>query len=74
MTDEEADRLCENIEKAREAITARLGRWRRGDPSAAGLIDCPVCGGRETLGYRRAGSNGHVHARCLTPGCVSWME
>lgn len=38
----------------------------------ADIIDCPNCGNR--LGYGKARSNGHVHARCDTPGCVSFMQ
>lgn len=40
----------------------------------AGRIDCPACGGHETLGFTRAAYNGHIHAACKTDGCVSWME
>lgn len=39
----------------------------------AGVMDCPVCGTGK-LQYSRAAYNGHVHARCSTAGCVSWME
>lgn len=38
-----------------------------------GAIDCPSCdGGR--LQYSVASYNGHMHGRCSTAGCVSWME
>lgn len=61
--------------KARAAIVEHLGGpWKKGTPSAVGKIDCPVCGGKETLAFRRAGYNGHIHAQCSTDGCVSWME
>lgn len=34
---------------------------------------CPTkCDG--TLHYSVAGVNGHMHGRCTTEGCVSWME
>jgi len=36
-----------------------------------GKLVCPCCGG--TVSYSRA-LNGHVHARCSTKGCASWME
>lgn len=73
---EEEDRQrLENIGKARKAIVAHLGGpWKRGTPGAGGQIDCPVCGNREALRFSRAGYNGHIHAACSTPGCVSWME
>jgi hypothetical protein len=64
-----------NIGQAREAIVADCGGpWKRGDGGASGQIDCPVCEGAETLQYSRAGYNGHIHARCATEDCVSWME
>ena len=41
--------------------------------SGQGEMACPVCGAGR-LQYWRSGRNGHVHARCSTPGCVAWME
>lgn len=64
-----------NMTKAAAAIAADIGGdWKRGDPSVAGAIDCPVCGSSGALSYSRAGYNGHLHARCKTDGCVSWMS
>lgn len=40
----------------------------------AQTIDCPACGGIKTLSMTIAAYNGHVHAKCKTEGCVSWME
>jgi hypothetical protein len=37
-----------------------------------GVLECPVCKGR--LHVSHAAYNGHVHARCETADCVSWME
>lgn len=75
----ERDRLMEirfeNIGKARRAIVEHCGGpWKRGTPGAAGVIDCPACDGKETLRFTRSGYNGHVHAACMTEGCVAWME
>lgn len=39
----------------------------------AGAIPCPSCDGG-TLRYSVASYNGHMHGRCSTAGCVSWME
>lgn len=65
----------EKTGKAREAIVKSLGGpWKRNTPGAAGNIDCPVCGGKESLRFTRSGYNGHIHAACKTAGCVSWME
>lgn len=36
------------------------------------VIECPACTGRLHLSI--AAYNGHVHGRCETDGCVSWME
>ena len=38
----------------------------------SGTRVCPVCDG--TLHLSHAASNGHVHGRCETDGCVAWME
>ena len=64
-----------NTGKARDAIVARLGGpWKRGTPGGSGVMDCPVCNGKETLHFSRSGYNGHVHAACTTADCVNWME
>jgi hypothetical protein len=36
------------------------------------VIECPKCKGR--LHLSQSSYNGHVHGRCETEGCVSWME
>jgi len=51
--------------KARAAIVA--------SGKKTGVIDCPACGGRNTLHFMVA-YNGHVRAQCATAGCVEWME
>lgn len=38
-----------------------------------GAIPCPCCESGE-LRYSVASYNGHMHGRCSTAGCVSWME
>lgn len=52
-----------------DAKAKRFGKGRGGADS----LPCPVC---ETgrLYYRVASYNGHMHAKCETDGCVSWME
>lgn len=50
-----------------------VDEWRGKPPIGKNdVIACPVCGGR--LHLVQSGSNGHVHGRCETDGCVSWME
>lgn len=36
------------------------------------VIECPTCKGR--LHLSQAAYNGHVHGKCETDGCLSWME
>ena len=74
--DAEIHRSMENISKARQAIVAHLGGpWvRNHTPGATGVIDCPVCGAKQSLRFTRAGYNGHIHAGCTTKECVGWME
>lgn len=40
--------------------------------SHAEVIECPACKGRLHLSI--SSYNGHVHGRCETDGCASWME
>ena len=40
--------------------------------SHAEVVECPACKGRLHLSI--AAYNGHVHARCETEHCASWME
>lgn len=69
--DAEIDALVGRINTARKAITDHTGGAR----GKAGTIPCPVCKapGR-TLGFSVASCNGHIHAKCVTPGCVAWTE
>lgn len=50
---------------------AKAKGLKRGHGGNSSLV-CPICAG--TLRYAVASVNGHVHARCETDGCVSWME
>jgi hypothetical protein len=36
------------------------------------VVECPACKGRLHLSI--AAYNGHIHGRCETAGCASWME
>lgn len=57
-----------------EAINPWRQEHKKAYKGGAQTIDCPVCGGAKTLSMTIAAVNGHVHARCATEGCVSWME
>lgn len=81
LTEEELDererktqQMSQNIGIARRAIVEAIGPDRK-KQGLGGTIDCPVCSGKATLGFRYAGNyNGHIHAKCSTVGCVCWME
>jgi len=51
---------------------ARGKGFKKGKPGG-GSLSCPICK-IGTLRYSVAGLNGHMHAGCSTPNCVSWME
>lgn len=71
----EIEARIKHLGEARKAIVESLGGpWKRGMPGSQGVVDCPVCKGEKTLHFSRAGYNGHIHARCKTSECVSWME
>jgi len=36
-------------------------------------IECPICK-EGTIHYSIASVNGHIHAKCTTGDCISWME
>lgn len=81
-TDEELEQQQKDMDArlakimlARITIVEHLGGpWKRGLAGASGLIDCPACGEQQTLKFSRSGYNGHIHAACITDGCVRWME
>ena len=39
---------------------------------SSGIVECVKCKGK--LHWSRAACNGHIHAKCETDGCLSWME
>lgn len=67
--EKESNAAGARITAARAAIIIHAG----GRCGVRGQFTCPVCN-TGTLGYTIAGCNGHVHAKCSTVGCVSWME
>lgn len=36
------------------------------------VVKCPICDGK--LHLSQSSYNGHVHGKCETEGCLSWME
>ncbi len=66
----EMDEVVARMEKALEAVAPLRRKYKGQDYN--GVIDCPICAGK--LHFRHAKYNGHIHARCETENCVSWME
>lgn len=51
-----------------KAKAAGFGKGKGGD----GNCRCPIC--ENFIFYSVASINGHIHAKCKTPDCVSFME
>jgi len=64
------ERLKLGMVAAREDAEKR--GFKKGN-SGRGHIACPVCKSGE-LHYSVAGYNGHMHGRCTTDKCISWMQ
>lgn len=65
---EYVNRFVKNLTVVRPAIEAQhaeTGKW-------SGVVDCPECTAK--IHWSKAQCNGHVHARCETENCISWME
>ncbi|HLX18407.1 MAG TPA: hypothetical protein VKS24_24730 [Bradyrhizobium sp.] len=74
----------EEIEAHEKWINARMSKmatvqtgiaeWRKAHKgrSASEIVECPACKGRLHLSI--SAYNGHIHGKCETEGCVSWME
>jgi hypothetical protein len=60
-----------NAMRAAHADAAEKGFGKRN--GGVSQCPCPACG-TGTIRYSVASLNGHMHARCTTQGCVSWME
>lgn len=77
-TDEQVQADREKTEAGMNRVFAAIrvaGEWRVKPKPATDrreVVECPVCKGR--LHLSQSSYNGHVHGRCETDGCVSWME
>jgi len=67
ISDRETREMLRKVDVARAAIVTHAT-----DHPEDNTITCPVCG-TGLLCYA-VHSNGHVHAKCSTDGCVCWME
>lgn len=72
--EKEADERIERTAKARYTAKedAKANDFRKGR-GGMGAVACPCCNSG-VIRYSVASYNGHMHGRCSTAGCVSWME
>lgn len=72
----QADREETEVAFQRTLAAIRIAdKWRqkpKPDVDRHEVIECPVCKGR--LHLSQSSYNGHVHGKCETDACVSWME
>lgn len=77
-TDEDVQRDRIDLEAHLKKTTTAIkiaSQWRiKPKPSADRReeVACPICEGK--LHLFQSAYNGHVHGKCETEGCVSWME
>lgn len=73
----DADKRMASIERTDRAFSAARqdadSRGLKKGHGGAGSLPCPACNAG-TLRYSVASYNGHMHGRCSTDGCVSWMQ
>lgn len=75
FTDEEIaeqERILDEWLKHMSAAMTKIKEINGKRRGVHGTIDCPKCGA--PLHYSISSYNGHVHGKCETPGCVSWMQ
>lgn len=73
-TDAFMTRFVKRLVIARPAIEADIALKDMQNKNSRGIIDCPICLSGK-VHYSCAGKvNGHIHARCTTEDCISWME
>lgn len=75
-TREQGEKRADGVQKSMRMMTVVMpvvDEWRKKLPyGKAEVIKCPECEGR--LHLSQSSYNGHVHGKCETAGCVSWME
>lgn len=72
----EFERQTQNVFTARAAIVQYL-QSIKAPKDVQGSISCPICSTQEhqgTLRFSSSSYNGHIRAKCSTPGCVHWIE
>lgn len=77
-TPEEAAEIADGLDRAYKNAIAGIevaSKWKikpKPKTDRLGVVECPVCKGK--LHLSQSSYNGHVHARCETSECVSFME
>ncbi|MES2910565.1 MAG: hypothetical protein V4718_04205 [Pseudomonadota bacterium] len=75
MGEDRADRTEKSMQRF-TLVMPVVKAWRtwtkKNRVSKSEVIECPACKGK--LHLSQAAFNGHVHGKCETPDCVSWME
>lgn len=75
-TRESGEKRADGIEKMLQRmklVMPVVSEWRKKLPfGKPEVIECPICKGR--LHLSQSSYNGHVHGRCETKDCTSWME
>lgn len=66
--EEQADKAIKFIDDAITLCRENAG----GKRGVSGSVPCPACG--SSLQYSISAYNGHIHGRCATPDCLSWMQ
>lgn len=73
---EHAEKRADEIEemlRRLDVVEPVISAWRQKEPiGKSAIIECPVCKGR--LHLSQSPYNGHVHAKCETEDCVSFVE
>lgn len=72
MGEARADRWEKTVSDMRK-VGPVVAEWRKREPiGKQDIVACPACGGK--LHLSQSAYNGHVHGKCETADCVSWME
>jgi hypothetical protein len=80
-TREQAVTYIEKINKSYERLVVAMAACQKDAKElgygkkhgGVGKVPCPVCK-TGTLHYSVASYNGHMHGKCSTKDCVSWMQ
>ena len=68
---EELGKMLKDVLTVRAAIREK---HPKGEKFVADVLPCPICK-EGTVDFMISDhSNGHIHGRCSTPGCVRWVE